>query len=123
MKRDAFTLTEALVALSLLGVVLAALAPAFVGNLETNRTTDDRATSVSAARQVLEQLRASDVDTLPGGGTQVYPVEVGARTLDVEVTFCHRSDHCDATSRSVRVEVKANGRARYATETVFTSLR
>lgn len=130
---DGFSLIEALVAIAILGIVLAALVPAFVGNLRTNTRSEIRGGAVRAAQQVLESLRAAgcfqpiECDStqtyLPTGGT-LGPeiVRAGGRDFSVVTRLCPNDAYCSENTRFLRVEVSLDERIVYTADTVYSQL-
>ncbi len=123
VKQRGLTLIEALVALAILGVAAVAIMPAFLTQVDANRRSEPRAGAVTAAQQVVEQLRLGDPSSLPSSGTSApESVLVGGLSYDVRTQFCVRPEFCDARSRHVIVEVWLDGRRLYDVETVYTQL-
>jgi prepilin-type N-terminal cleavage/methylation domain-containing protein len=119
-----FTLTEALIALSILGVALAGVLPTFLTYSDTNTMNEERSGAVAAAQLVAEGLRQVDPAGLPTTGTSpVQVVRVGDRDYEVTQRYCVRSEFCGADSRHLTIEVRYGGRTVYSVETVYTRLR
>ena len=128
-----FSLIEALVAIAILGIVLAALVPAFIGNLRTNTGSEIRGGAVRAAQQVLESLRAAgcfqpaECDStqtyLPTAGTLgPQTVQAGGRAFSVITRLCPDNAHCSENTRHLRVEVSLDDRVVYTADTVYSQL-
>lgn len=128
-----FSLIEALVAVAILGVALAAIVPGFVDNLRLNTSSEVRSGAVRAAQQVLEDARSSacfvqrDCDPtqayLPRSGSSApLPVWVGGREYRVVTRYCAEAAYCSDTTRHLRVEVNFDGRTVYAADTVYSQL-
>jgi len=119
-----FTLVESLVALSILGIALAAMMPGFLTQTDVNTLNEERWGAVEAAQQVMEELRQVNPGSLPTSGsaaTQV--VTVGNRDYEVVVSYCRRNEYCGSDSRHLAAEVQFGGRVIYTVETVYTRLR
>ena len=71
--QQGFGLAEAVVSLVILGVVLAALLPAFANNIAIDTTTDLRTGAIAVAQEVLDELRAE---------SQAWPATGSSQTVD-----------------------------------------
>jgi len=121
--RAGFSLIEAIIAIAIVGVVLTALVPAFVGNLRINTDSEARSGAVAAAQTVLDQFRVRPKSDWPTPGATVS-VDSHGRSYDVRVTyqtFC-QNDTCYSGAESIDLEVSYGGRIRYTVSTVFTVL-
>ncbi len=125
------TLVEALVAVAIVGIVLAATVPAFVGNLRINTDNETRSGAVTAAQTVMDRLRGDaawpEYGGSPGGPAlpPVVTVEASARSYDVRIDYgpyCDDAGTCYAGARRVELEVTHDGRVFYRVATVFTQL-
>lgn len=117
-----FGLVEAIVSLVILGVMLTALIPAFVSNIEFNTTSQARTGAVAVAQETMDGLRAVGEDW-PASGTET---EVDTSSGTYTTRLVH-GQHCDGEqcfdgARRVSVTVSQNGRQLYQVETVFTTL-
>jgi prepilin-type N-terminal cleavage/methylation domain-containing protein len=121
--RSGFTIIEAVVSIAVLGIVVAFLVPAFIGNLQTNTTVEERQQAITIARSTMERIRRVDPGGLPISGTDpATNVTLGSRQYSVTTTYCGISSLCSASARYVEVEVSLNGREVYAIETIYTQL-
>lgn len=119
-----FTLTEAVLAIAIVGIVLAAMLPAFLTYSDTNTLSEERSGAVAAAQQTMESWRQLDPTTLvTTGAAPVGIVEVGNREYEVISRFCTEPTYCDSDTRHILVEVRYGGRVVYTVESVFTRLR
>ena len=116
------SLLEILAALLVLTVTVGAIAPATVAQLTQNDRSEVHTGAVTAARQVLEGLRAVDPSTLPSSGTTTATVAVGPREYAATVTYCAMPAYCGLATRHVLVEVSFNERALFSADTVYTQL-
>lgn len=118
-----FSLIETLVALGILGVVIAAASASLMQNLYQNHRAEILFEGVHAAQTVLDDLRFEDISTLPKTGTD-SPRTVTSqskRQYKVYVTYCKTSQYCSSESvRQLHVRVEFKSRTVYETETVFT---
>ena len=124
MNGKGFTLLEVLVAMGLLGMLLAGIVPVFFSMMAVNTRNEERSGAVAAAQQVLEELRRQDPALLPDSGTsgpQVIPVD--DRAFEVTSWYCLAPEYCDDNSRHVLIEVKYGGRTFFSAESVLTQLR
>ena len=119
-----FTLTEALLAVSIMGVVLAAILPTFLTYSDANTLSEERSGAVAAAQQSMESWRQIDPKSMPSSGTaQVEIVPIGDRDYEVTARFCTDPGLCDTDTRHILLEVRYGGRIAYTLETVYTRLR
>jgi prepilin-type N-terminal cleavage/methylation domain-containing protein len=118
-----FSLIEGLIALAILGIVLTALASAFITCLDANTRLEQRTAAVAVAQRTIETLRRQEPATLPEDGTTVAVVALDGRDYEVLTHFCRDADFCSDDTRHLEVEVSFGGRTIYAVETVFTALR
>lgn len=126
---DGLTLVEALIAVSILAILLGAVVPAFVDALRINTSSETRSQAVAAAQTVLDSLRAEPPDAWPAyvaGEPPVRQVEVGRRTFDVTIRYreyCDDDGECFDNAREIDVEVSFRDQVRYRVSTVYTELR
>lgn len=116
------TLVELLIAIMLIGIVVTAISPALIGNLQINSRSEEKQQAAAAARQVLDLLRAGG--TLPDHGSQEFSVTQG-RTFDVTAEFCKDSSSlCVGNAVEVYLTVKPEGQERevLTAETVLTDI-
>lgn len=122
MKSSGFTLVEALVALGILMIVLATVVPLFVSNTRLNTRTEERAQATSAIETVLDDLRASPVNSLPRNGTQDVVTNVGGKNLTVRVTYCLITTQCSDAARMLTAQYLSGTRVVLSAETIFTEV-
>lgn len=124
MNRDAgFTLLESLVAVAILGILLAAILPTFFTYLDANTMSEERTGALAAAQETMEQLRQIDPAVLPvTGSAPLQVVSVGKRDFEVLTHFCTANQFCGDDSRHLLIEVSYGGRTVYSVESVFTTL-
>ena len=123
MSEKGFTLFEALVAIAILGILLAGIAPTFFTYLDANDLSEERTGALAAAQEAMEQLRQLDPAGMPQSGTSpMQVVSVGDRDYEVQTLFCTSSQFCNDDSRHLLIEVSYGGRTIYSVESVFTAL-
>jgi prepilin-type N-terminal cleavage/methylation domain-containing protein len=119
-----FTLIEAVFALAILGITIAAVLPAFVDFLDANTLSEERSNAVAAAQQVMEELRQFDPGSLPSSGSSaVQTVTIGNHEYEVTAHYCRESTYCTTAGRHIILEVNFGGNTVYTVETVYTQLR
>lgn len=124
MKEKGFTLIEVIIAMTILGVGLAAMAPLFLAHLQINNRSELRNGAVLVAQQTLDTLRLQNPITMPtSGSTTPQSVTMGGRTYKVITTYCVFTNYCNSGSRHIRVEVQFRGKTLYTVDTVYTQLR
>ena len=117
-----FTLVEALCALSLLGIAMAAVLPSFLQYADSNDLSEERSYALTAAQQAMETLRSQQPASLPTGGSPTIDfVTVGDREFEIVTTFCSDNTFCAADRRHVRVEVNFGGTPLYSVTSILGS--
>jgi prepilin-type N-terminal cleavage/methylation domain-containing protein len=122
-RHGGFSLVEALVAIAIIGILLAAVVPAFVSNLRINTDNEIRTGAVAASQTVLDRLRVRPKGEWPESGGSLS-VSSHGRSFDVLVTyepFC-QGVTCYSGAEMIEVEVSYGSRSRYTVSSVFTTL-
>jgi len=121
---DGFTLLEAIVALGILAVIMAALLPVFISNLRMNAESERKSQAASAVEHVLDSWRTKKIDSVhfPSTGTQDTTVDIGGVTFNVRLTFCRVSTLCSTNSRMITAEAIVNNKVASSAETIFTEV-
>ncbi|RMF93695.1 MAG: type II secretion system protein [Nitrospinota bacterium] len=122
MKEKGFTLIEVLIALAILSIAMASIAPVFLSNFAFNNRNELRTGAVAAARQVLDGLRLQNPANLPLSGSTSQEVIAGDKTYTVITKYCLIATYCQSGSRHIRVEVQFHGQKLYTADTVYTQL-
>jgi prepilin-type N-terminal cleavage/methylation domain-containing protein len=123
MKSRGFTLVEAVIALAILGITIAAVLPAFIDFLDANSLSEERSNAVAAAQQVMEELRQVDPGSLPSSGSSaVQTVTTGNHEYEVTAHYCRTPSYCSTAGRHIVLEVNYGGKTVYTIETVYTRL-
>ncbi len=120
-----FTMMEVLVAMTIMALVSAAMAPVFHQHAKTNTEMEKRTAAVEAAQQILDLLRFSDMTTLPtsGAGT-TQTINTSGYAFSATPYYCRTADLCQSTStRHITVEISYQNEKIYELETVYTKLR
>jgi general secretion pathway protein I len=115
------SIIEAVVALAILSVALAAVTPAFISFSQVNTKTELKSGAVAAAQQVLDGLRQQAFTDWPSA----LNVDAGSRRYDVGLVVCSAGTAGCLSSnnaRHVRLEVRYGGKSYYTVETVLTKL-
>lgn len=124
-KDKAFTLLEVMVAMMILGLVAAGMAPVFINHLKTNTRAELKTESIAVAQQVLDELRSQDPTNFPMSGSDApILVDGGSRSYTVIVSYCKVTSYCaSANTRHIEVAVRYMGSTIYEVETVYTKLK
>ncbi len=123
-REAAFTLLETLVALTLFGIVSAAMLPAFLNQLAYTHRSEVRSGAIQVAQIALEELRLQNPEDLPGAGEQLtQTISSGERDYEVTLDFCADPTFCTVRSRFVSATVSLNNEEVYEVSTVYTRLR
>lgn len=123
-KPGGFSLIEALVALAILGILLAFVIPSFAGFLQSNTDNEIRNQATIVAQQQMDfwrrQAKGATGSTLPmSGSTTPQTVTQGGRSYAVTTLFCPDVSQCSSDKRQFRVEVRLGGRLVYSLEAVY----
>lgn len=119
-----FTIVECLIAMSILGIVMAGLLPGFIDFMDANSISESRSDAVAAAQFTLESLRREDPSGWPTSGSSAPDViAINNREFEVVRSFCRSNEYCGAASRHVVIEVSFGGEVLYSVETVYTRLQ
>lgn len=113
------TIVEALIAIAILAVAMAAIIPAFTNNARINSQQELRSGAVAAAQLVLDNLRVRSWSSWPTSQS----VDAGSHTFDVAIAICTEgASGCFTTTdaRHVELEVSNDDTTYYTVETVFT---
>lgn len=125
MKRTSgLTLIEAVIALAVLGIALAAIIPAFTNYVRVNTNSEVRTGAISAGQQALESLRQRTFANWPeSGSTEI--TSSGDRDYEVAISYCFQGElDClsEGQMRHVKLEVRHGGKVRYELETIYTAI-
>lgn len=119
--RSGFSLLEAVVAVAIFGIALAAIVPAFIYYAQTNLASQRKTEAVVVAQRVVDGLRQTDFALWPASGT-VSAADAGGSNFQVALTYCTGSlTLCNDGARHLRVEVSQGGKVYYRVETVYTT--
>ncbi|WP_299428100.1 type II secretion system protein [uncultured Meiothermus sp.] len=122
--RNGFSLIEALVALAILGILLAFVIPSFAGFLQSNSNNEIRNQAIVVAQQQMDfwrqQAKGVTGSTLPtSGNSGTQSIAQGGRTFNVTTRFCPDPAQCSSDKRQFRVEVRMGTRLVYSLEAVY----
>ncbi|MCP3980224.1 MAG: type II secretion system protein [bacterium] len=124
MNERGFSLLEALVAMALLGIVMAGVAPSFLVYLNINTHNEERSAAVQAATLKMEDLRRANPASMPSSGSDAMElITVGERDFEIVSSYCTRPTFCGNDTRHVAVEVSYGDKIVFTVESVFTQLR
>ena len=116
---------EVLVAMSLLLIVSAGVAPAFTNFMKFDSAAQLKTEAMAAAQRKLDRLRLENPNDMPtSGASSPETYTVNDRDFDVVTTYCERAQFCGTNnSRHIKVEVSYDSSELFQVETVFTKLR
>lgn len=120
-RTQGISLIETIVTITLLGIVLGAIAPIFTNYAQINRKSQYRTEAISAAQQVTDGLRQKSFTDWPTTGSSL-PVTVSGSVYQVKVSYCTGTLEalCANGANHTRVEVSRYGTVYYSVETVYT---
>lgn len=123
--QNGFSLVEVLVALGILGIVMAGVAPSFIFHMKTISRNELRSAGIAAAQQVLDEIRTLDPATLPTSGSDTpETVVVNNKSFSVTTSYCQEPTFCLTTrTRHLNILVTYQDEEIYEIETVYTQLR
>ena len=126
MNARGFSLIEALIALSILSVVLASVVPLFITFSRSNLDSQHRTEAIAVAQMVVDELRQQSFEQWP----ESWPDPDGVKSLssghedtlyDARISYCTADlPLCGSGARHTRVEVVKDGKTYYQVETVYT---
>ena len=120
-KNAGFTLTEVLLAITVIAVVFSVAIPVFVSFAGINRLSEQRTVANNAVRQSLELLRNVPISTMPNSGSIVQNLTLDGHALVITTYYCPvTTAPCNATSKNIKAEVKENGKVLTTISTVFS---
>lgn len=122
MKRQGLGIIEALIAIAIVGIALAALAPVFTSFSNTNRESERRGAAVAVAQQLLDSMRQQRFSQWPTNG-EVRTIQTSLGEFEVEFQYCTgEPPDCFSSlnTRQVRIFIRQDERMIYEVETVYT---
>lgn len=122
MNRRGLSIIEALVALALISIALAALAPTFTSFSNTNRQSELRGGAIAVAQQILDTLRQQRFSEWPANG-EIQTISSPLGDFEVQFSYCQAgSANCFASlnTRHIRLVIRRHERVIYEVETVYT---
>ena len=120
-----FTMLELMVTLSILGIVMIYVAPAFTAQLQFNTQSEIKTGAMAAGQQILDELRIVDPTTMPASGSDApVDVTISNRTFSVVTSYCQNASYCVSNNtRHLTVGVSYRGVEQFSVQTVYTRLR
>jgi len=123
-KELGFTMLEVLISMVLFGIVSAAMAQAYISQMQANTRSETRSQAVQAATRILDFTRTLDPATLPTSGSgSPEIVVVNGKSFSVTLVYCRVAALCTANSRNITAEVYYRSKKVYEVSTVFAQLR
>lgn len=118
---NGFSLIEALVAVSILSIALAAIAPIFISYAQVNRESQYKTQALALAQQIVDGLRQREFSEWPTSG-RTEAVSSDGTEYQTRVSYCTGSlTYCSDGARHLKVEVSKNDKIYYQVETVYTA--
>lgn len=139
-KNQGFSIIEASIALTTLGIALAYSMPLFLYSKVNNSKSELRTGALMVAQRILDNTRGTPFQSIPTTGTITYidkstaPTSLpsGSMLADLQAmnrTYQAKTYHCEVASdctdnyKTLRVEVKQNGATIYEMAAGFTNFR
>jgi type II secretory pathway pseudopilin PulG len=136
--QQGFSILEASIALTTLGVALAYSMPLFLYSKMNNTKSEIRTGALMVAQRILDNTRGTPFQTIPTTGSITYldkstpSPPTGSSLADLQAmgrTYAATTYHCEVASdctdnyKTLRVEVKQNGATVYEMSAGFTNFR
>jgi Tfp pilus assembly protein PilV len=133
-----FSIVEASIALTTLGVALAYAMPLFLYSKMNNSKSEVRTGAVMVAQRILDNTRGTPFQSIPSTGTVTYldkstvsppygaalaDLKAGEKTYEAKTYHCKVASECTDNYKTLTVEVKKNGATVYEMDTGFTNFR
>ena len=124
MNQKGFTLIEVMVSLGIYSIVLSGLIPSFVSYSKFITRSQIKTEAITAAQQVLDELRVSDIQSLPvSGNDDPETIVENKRTYKVVASYCENQEFCSHLARHIVVRVFYFDKQIIKLQTVYTQLR
>lgn len=130
-KDQGLSLVEALVGMTIFLIALAFMIPLLANN-QLNVINREIATgAVSVSQKILDEVRQTDVVTLPSTGTQttlpsgedISSIPELGKTYSAKIIYCATATNCSVNAREIEVQVNYNGQKIYTVKTIYTRLQ
>lgn len=130
-KERGLTLVEALVAMTIFLIALGLIVPLLANNQINTINKEIDMGAVSVSQRILDEVRQTDVATLPSSGTMTtLPsgtnissiTEIG-KTYSARIIYCETTTNCSPNVREIEVQVNYNGQTIYTVKTIYTRLQ
>jgi Tfp pilus assembly protein PilV len=124
-----FSILEAAIALTTLGVTLAYAMPLFLYSKMNNSKSEVRTGAMMVAQRILDQTRGTPFGQIPNTGNvelvdgTTADLQAMGRTYSATTYHCETATECSDNYKTLRVEVKQNGSTIYEMDAGFTNFR
>ena len=119
-----FTLLEVMAALTIFGVLIVGILPAFVAHSRFIKNAEVRTGAIQVAQTRMDELRQVDPISLPTTGSSSSSYSAGGRAYSVVTQYCQNASLCSGTAvRHIRLDIRFRGSSVYDLETIYTQLR
>jgi type II secretory pathway pseudopilin PulG len=126
-QEQGFSILEAAIALTTLGVTLAYAMPLFLYSKMNNAKSEVRTGALMVAQRVLDDVRSTPFPNIPStANTNVAAttdVSALGRTYIARKIHCRTADPCTANYKTLRVQVNYNGGTIYEMDAGFTNFQ
>ncbi len=120
--RSGFTLVETLMAITLLGIILAAVVPALLSNTALNRDSDYRTKGYQAVKRVIDEYRTVDLSDSSISVDNTRDINISGTSFKVSTDFCSVPAYCVSNAKQFVVTAKIGQKVYATVETVFTTV-
>jgi Tfp pilus assembly protein PilV len=124
-----FSILEAAIALTTLGVTLAYAMPLFLYSKMNNSKSEVRTGAMMVAQRILDQTRGTPFTEIPATGSvslvdgTTADLKAMGRTYSAKTYHCENADDCSDNYKTLRVEIKQNDSTIYEMDAGFTNFR
>jgi Tfp pilus assembly protein PilV len=124
-----FSILEAAIALTTLGVTLAYAMPLFLYSKMNNSKSEVRTGAMMVAQRILDKTRGTPFADIPTTGSVVLvdgttaDLQAMSRTYTAKTYHCETAADCSDNYKTLRVEIKQNGSTIYEMDAGFTDFK
>ena len=124
MKQNGFTIIEALMAIAILGIIVAGIVPAYSHYSQLNTISELKSSAAAVAQEQMERMRRQDFSMWEGSGHSSM-ISMGGREFEMVVTHSpYGSDENSHVSgaRRIHTAIFSGNRLVYEVTTIYTQI-
>lgn len=127
-KNQGLSLVEALVGMTIFLIALAFMIPLLANNQINVIKNEIDTGAISVSQKILDELRQTDVSTLPlsgtlttlPSGTNISSIPEIGKNYSAKIIYCESNINCNTTAREIEVQVSYNAQTIYKVKTIYT---